>query len=53
MKDSFRQLFGWHAGPLDWGPAFIAGLGCALPLLLGLLSAAVLRNREWALPSTS
>ena len=27
--------------------------GLVLPLLLGLLSAAVLRNREWALPSTS
>ncbi|SIQ42456.1 FUSC family protein [Aquipseudomonas alcaligenes] len=38
MKGELRKLFGWHAGPLDWGPAIIAGLGCALPLLLGLLS---------------
>lgn len=34
----FRQLFGWHAGPPAWGPAVIAGLGCALPLVLGLFS---------------
>ena len=27
--------------------------GLVLPLLLGLLSAAVLKKREWALPSTS
>jgi len=38
LKGLFRQLFGWHAGPPAWGPAVIAGLGCALPLVLGLFS---------------
>ena len=33
-----RKPFRWHAGPANLGPAIIAGLGCALPLLLGLLS---------------
>lgn len=30
--------FAGHAGPIAVGPALIAGIGCALPLLLGLLS---------------
>jgi hypothetical protein len=34
-----KRLLAWHAGPPEWGPAIIAGLGCALPLLLGLASA--------------
>lgn len=33
-----QKPFRWHAGPANLGPAIIAGLGCALPLLLGLLS---------------
>lgn len=33
-----KRLLTWHAGPPEWGPAIIAGLGCALPLLLGLAS---------------
>ncbi|MDX5373885.1 MAG: FUSC family protein [Pseudomonadaceae bacterium] len=33
-----KRLLAWHAGPPEWGPAIIAGLGCALPLLLGLAS---------------
>ena len=33
-----RRWIGWHAGPPELGVAVIAGLGCALPLLLGLLS---------------
>ncbi len=37
MTDT-KKLFRWHAGPPNLGPAVIAGLGCALPLLLGLLS---------------
>ncbi|TBU95442.1 FUSC family protein [Phytopseudomonas dryadis] len=39
MKALLRQIFNWHAGPPAWGPAVVAGLGCALPLLLGLFSA--------------
>lgn len=39
MKNALRQSLSWHTGPLAWGPAAIAGLGCALPLLLGLFSA--------------
>ena len=39
MHALFRQLFSWHAGPPAWGAAVVAGLGCALPLLLGLFSA--------------
>ncbi|OLU17478.1 MULTISPECIES: FUSC family protein [unclassified Pseudomonas] len=39
MRQVLRQLFSWHAGPPAWGPAVVAGLGCALPLLLGLFSA--------------
>ena len=38
MKATLRQVFSWHAGPPAWGPAIVAGLGCALPLLLGLFS---------------
>ncbi len=39
MSSVLRQTFSWHAGPPAWGPAMVAGLGCALPLLLGLFSA--------------
>lgn len=39
MKQPTRHRFSWHAGPPAWGSALVAGLGCALPLLLGLLSA--------------
>ncbi|WP_147170131.1 FUSC family protein [Pseudomonas sp. SJZ079] len=39
MKSILRQTLTWHAGPLAWGPAMVAGFGCALPLLLGLFSA--------------
>lgn len=38
MKQLLRQSFSWHPGPPAWGPAVVAGLGCALPLLLGLFS---------------
>lgn len=38
MKALLRQAITWHAGPPAWGPAVVAGLGCALPLLLGLFS---------------
>lgn len=38
MKDKLRRLFGWQPPSPAWGPAIIAGLGCALPLSLGLLS---------------
>jgi hypothetical protein len=38
MKALLKQTFNWHAGPPAWGPAVIAGLGCALPLVLGLFS---------------
>lgn len=38
MKALIRQAFSWHAGPPAWGPAVIACLGCALPLVLGLFS---------------
>lgn len=38
MKALLKQVFGWHAGPPAWGPAIVAGLGCGLPLLLGLFS---------------
>lgn len=38
MKALFRQAISWHAGPPAWGPAVVAGLGCALPLILGLFS---------------
>ncbi|OEO26935.1 hypothetical protein AX279_06065 [Pseudomonas sp. J237] len=39
MKAALQKVLGWHAGPPAWGPAIIAGLGCGLPLLLGLFSA--------------
>jgi hypothetical protein len=39
MKQFARHAFSWHAGPPAWGSAMVAGLGCALPLLLGLFSA--------------
>lgn len=39
MKNLIRSSFTWHAGPPAWGPAVVAGLGCALPLLLGLFTA--------------
>lgn len=39
MSNVLRQTFSWHAGPPAWGPAVVAGFGCALPLLLGLFSA--------------
>lgn len=38
MKAFLRQILGWHAGPPDWAPAIVAGLGCGLPLILGLFS---------------
>lgn len=38
MNKTQRHKLGWHSGPAEWGPGIIAGLGCALPLLLGLLS---------------
>lgn len=38
MNKAQRHKLGWHSGPAEWGPGIIAGLGCALPLLLGLLS---------------
>ncbi len=39
MKNLIRNSFTWHAGPPAWGPAVVAGLGCALPLVLGLFTA--------------
>jgi hypothetical protein len=33
-----HQSLHWHAGPPAWGAAWVAGIGCALPLLLGLFS---------------
>jgi hypothetical protein len=39
MKHLLQQSLRWHAGPPAWGPAVVAGFGCALPLLLGLFSA--------------
>ena len=41
MKQLLQQSMRWHAGPPAWGPAAVAGFGCALPLLLGLFSAEV------------
>nr|WP_298138379.1 FUSC family protein [uncultured Pseudomonas sp.] len=38
MTTAIKRTFSWHAGPPTWGSAMIAGVGCALPLLLGLLS---------------
>ena len=39
MRTALKRTFSWHAGPPSRGPALIAAFGCALPLLLGLLSA--------------
>ncbi|MGK4340501.1 FUSC family protein [Ectopseudomonas oleovorans] len=39
MKNLIRTTFTWHAGPPAWGPAVVAVLGCALPLVLGLFTA--------------
>ncbi|WP_137818014.1 FUSC family protein [Pseudomonas sp. 2FG] len=39
MRKVLPQALNWHSGPPAWGPAIVAGFGCALPLLLGLLSA--------------
>lgn len=38
MKKSFWKFLGWQPGRPAWGAAAVAGLGCALPLLLGLFS---------------
>ncbi|MBD9425850.1 FUSC family protein [Pseudomonas sp. PDM15] len=38
MRELLKQAISWHAGPPAWGPAVIACLGCALPLVLGLFS---------------
>ncbi|VXC67877.1 conserved membrane hypothetical protein [Pseudomonas sp. 8Z] len=38
MNNLTRNRLNWHAGPPAWGPALIAGIGCALPLLLGLFT---------------
>ncbi|EQM69199.1 MULTISPECIES: FUSC family protein [Pseudomonas] len=39
MRKALRQSLHWHTGPPAWGPAAIAGLGCGLPLMLGLFTA--------------
>lgn len=39
MNKQPNESINWHAGTPAWGPAIIAGLGCALPLLLGLSTA--------------
>jgi hypothetical protein len=38
MSEQLRRLFGWQPPSPAWGSAIIAGLGCALPLSLGLVS---------------
>ena len=38
MKKSLWKYVGWQPGRPAWGAAAVAGLGCALPLLLGLFS---------------
>lgn len=38
MKKSLRRIKNWRPAPPTWGAAIITGLGCALPLLLGLSS---------------
>lgn len=38
MSERLRRLFGWQPPSPAWGSAIIAGLGCALPLSLGLVS---------------
>ncbi|MBU3055294.1 FUSC family protein [Pseudomonas indica] len=39
MRRLIRQSLHWRPVTPAWGPAMVAGLGCALPLLLGLFSA--------------
>ncbi|MCY1275358.1 Fusaric acid resistance protein-like protein [compost metagenome] len=38
MRTLFRQSLRWHAGPPAWGAALMAGVGCGLPLMLGLFT---------------
>jgi hypothetical protein len=38
MKKKLWKIIDWHPGQPAWGAAAVAGLGCALPLLLGLFS---------------
>jgi hypothetical protein len=38
MKKPLWELVGWQPGRPAWGAAAVAGLGCALPLMLGLFS---------------
>ncbi|MGQ7818486.1 FUSC family protein [Metapseudomonas furukawaii] len=38
MRTLFRRSLRWHAGPPAWGPALMAGMGCGLPLMLGLFT---------------
>ncbi|MCO6059403.1 FUSC family protein [Pseudomonas sp. MOB-449] len=38
MRNPLRQSLHWHTGPPAWGPALMAGLGCGLPLILGLFT---------------
>lgn len=38
MRTLLRRSLRWHAGPPTWGPALMAGMGCGLPLLLGLFT---------------
>lgn len=38
MRKLLRQILHWHSGPPAWGPALMAGLGCGLPLMLGLFT---------------
>jgi hypothetical protein len=39
MSTLLQKPLGGRAGPIAWGSAMIAAMGCALPLLLGLVSA--------------
>ncbi|MGV8842414.1 MAG: FUSC family protein [Pseudomonas sp.] len=38
MQSLLPRRFGSHTRPFTWGSAMIAAMGCALPLLLGLVS---------------
>ncbi|WP_330115247.1 FUSC family protein [Pseudomonas sp. JS3066] len=38
MRTLLKQSLHWHAGAPAWGPALMAGLGCGLPLVLGLFT---------------
>lgn len=38
MRTLFSRSLRWHAGPPAWGPALMAGMGCGLPLMLGLFT---------------